>query len=597
MNDVILRAEQLSKVFKLYSKPHYRFLDMLGLLRQSGAYQEFWAIKDLDLVIHKGEKVAFIGRNGAGKSTLLRLITGVTQPSAGKLEVSQGVHALLQIGTGFHPDFTGRENALAYLAHLGVTGQAAELKLKYIIEFSELEEYINQPVKTYSSGMMARLMFATSTAIAPELLVLDEILGVGDAYFANKSFERIMEMSVEDKTTVILVSHDVYSAAKLCSRMIWLDKGLILLDGPSAEVIKAYDHSIRIQEESRLRAKAAAMQKQGIQDQAIIEISIKQNKPLKGELLLCAVRVLDKINPDLEYLLSSTEHAFVPPSGYKEIEGKQGQLVLGDSASLNRMRLFVELSTSQLNLIERGNVSLQMDFFASETNEIAWEIWHKGKCLARAYVLMQSREVTDVIYDERERSLTCNAWDTVTVTLKKPTAQLEEQPDTCGSGRVWVEDLQLLDGAGNPKFVFNSHESLELCCRYHTPPNNGKKIEVEFLIGFHREGVTDVARLISSPVTLSDGHEGQLTFKWKGWHFGQGRYTLTLMAVKPGYYDNNNGKFYSINNDVYYVLNRGIEFIMQGGGNRYLGTSVVGSMNLSILETAPVCQMVEELCD
>jgi lipopolysaccharide transport system ATP-binding protein len=191
MSEIVIRAVGLTKIFRLYSKPHYRFLDMFGLLRAPGAYQEHAALNSLDMEIRRGEKVAFIGRNGAGKSTLLRLITGVTQPSSGTLEVRQGANALLQIGTGFHPDFSGRENARAYLAHLGVAGRAAEEKIMGIVDFSELEEYIDQPVKTYSSGMMARLMFATSTAIAPDLLVLDEILGVGDAYFANKSFERI----------------------------------------------------------------------------------------------------------------------------------------------------------------------------------------------------------------------------------------------------------------------------------------------------------------------------------------------------------------------------------------------------------------------
>ena len=152
---------------------------MFGLLgKKGGSYTEHTALDGISLDIRRGEKVAFIGRNGAGKSTLLKLITKVIEPTAGTLQVEGKVHALLQIGTGFHPDFTGRENVLAYLAQLGVTGREADRKYAQIVEFAELEEYIGQPVKTYSSGMAVRLMFSTATAITPELLVLDEVLGV-----------------------------------------------------------------------------------------------------------------------------------------------------------------------------------------------------------------------------------------------------------------------------------------------------------------------------------------------------------------------------------------------------------------------------------
>ena len=200
-----------------------------------------------------------IGRNGAGKSTLLKLITGVTLPTSGSLVVNSQASALLQIGTTFHPEFTGRENIFAYLAHMGIAGKAAEDKLLEIVDFSELEEYIDQPVKTYSTGMGARLMFATSTAIQPDLLVIDEILSVGDAYFSHKSFERIREMCESQRTTLLLVSHDVYSAAKLCDRMIWLDHGRILVDSTPDLVITAYEDSIRRQEERRLRLKRLAI--------------------------------------------------------------------------------------------------------------------------------------------------------------------------------------------------------------------------------------------------------------------------------------------------------------------------------------------------
>lgn len=182
MSDVVIRARNVTKVYRLYAGPGYRFLDMFGMLRrQQGAYTEHAALDGVTLDIHRGEKVAFIGRNGAGKSTFLKLVTGVTQPTSGELELKGKAHALLQIGSGFHPDFTGRANVYAYLAQLGITGAEADQRCAEIVEFAEIEEYIDQPVKTYSSGMAVRLMFSTSTAITPDLLVLDEVLGVGDA--------------------------------------------------------------------------------------------------------------------------------------------------------------------------------------------------------------------------------------------------------------------------------------------------------------------------------------------------------------------------------------------------------------------------------
>ena len=210
MNDVVVRARDLRKVYRLYRGPTYRFLDMFGLLgNRPGVYTEHAALDGVSLDIRRGEKVGFIGRNGAGKSTLLKLITRVIEPTSGTLDVQGHVHALLQIGTGFHPDFTGRDNVFAYLAELGVTGAEARAKFAAIVEFAELEEYINQPVKTYSAGMSVRLMFSTATAITPELLVLDEVLGVGDAYFAQKSYERIRELTDGAGSTLLLVTHDV----------------------------------------------------------------------------------------------------------------------------------------------------------------------------------------------------------------------------------------------------------------------------------------------------------------------------------------------------------------------------------------------------
>ncbi|TAN56410.1 MAG: ABC transporter ATP-binding protein [Magnetospirillum sp.] len=255
-DDLVIHAQALRKTYRLYASPRCRLLDVLGLLRHNrGHYTEHTAVNGIDLTIRRGERVAIIGRNGAGKSTLLKLVTKVIEPTSGSIVINGETQALLQIGTGFHPDFTGRQNSYSYLAHLGISGVRAAEAVAEIISFAEIEEYIDQPVKTYSTGMSMRLMFAASTVINPDVLVIDEVLGVGDAYFAHKSFSRIEDMCAGDRTTLLLVSHDIYNAAKLCQRMIWVDRGCVQMDGDSIAVIRAYEESIREQEESRLRSK------------------------------------------------------------------------------------------------------------------------------------------------------------------------------------------------------------------------------------------------------------------------------------------------------------------------------------------------------
>lgn len=253
MNDVIIRVENLSKVYRLYAKPLHRFLDMFNLLpHKAGRYSEHAALTEINLTVKRGEKLAIIGRNGAGKSTLLKLITRVIEPTSGRIEVLGETQALLQIGTGFHPEFTGRENVRSYLANLGVSGEEADARIDEICDFAELADYIDQPLKTYSTGMGMRLMFAASTALKPSILVIDEVLSVGDAYFTKKSLERIKDLC-RDGTTLLLVTHDLYAASGLCERVVWIDQGRVLLDSDPVTAIKRYESSIRDQQETRLR--------------------------------------------------------------------------------------------------------------------------------------------------------------------------------------------------------------------------------------------------------------------------------------------------------------------------------------------------------
>lgn len=251
-----IEIRNLGKMYKIYNRSRDKFLDIMGFnFFHKDYYKEFWALRGIDLVIHKGEKVGLIGRNGAGKSTLLKCIIGNIHPTEGDIAVHGKVQALMELGTGFHPEFTGRENIRASLAYNNLKNDEILKREQDIIDFSELEEFIDQPIKTYSNGMLARLGFATATAIKPEILIIDEVLGAGDAYFAGKCIERMRKLTDDFGVTVLFVSHDLGSLQMLCDRSVWIHRGKVVQDGETLEIIKNYSEEIRRTAEIRQQAK------------------------------------------------------------------------------------------------------------------------------------------------------------------------------------------------------------------------------------------------------------------------------------------------------------------------------------------------------
>lgn len=215
---------------------------IIKLLKRELLFQEFWALKDISFEVKKGDRVGIIGLNGAGKSTLLKIISGVMKPTEGNIKIKGKIVPLLELGAGFDPNYTGKENIFLNGAMLGYSKDFLEEKYDEIVEFSEIEKFIDVPLKNYSSGMRARLGFSIATVVEPEILVLDEVLSVGDAKFKKKSEERIM--SLFDKgITVLFVSHSVNQVKRLCNKAIWLEKGKIVMQGDVEEVCAAYEKS------------------------------------------------------------------------------------------------------------------------------------------------------------------------------------------------------------------------------------------------------------------------------------------------------------------------------------------------------------------
>lgn len=245
-NAIVL--QDVCKQYRLYANLTEQALDALGLERflfwKRAKHRLFTALDEITLVVPHGERLGIVGRNGAGKTTLLKLLTGNFVPSSGTVTVGGSVQALMQVGLGFHGEFTGYENVRTALAYNGLSGKDFDEALKGIVRFAELGEYLHQPVKTYSLGMRARLQFAAATAVKPDIVIVDEVLGAGDAYFGAKSAAR-MENLTKSGCTLLLVSHSMQQVLQFCERVIWLEEGQIVKDGDALSVVRAYEEYVR----------------------------------------------------------------------------------------------------------------------------------------------------------------------------------------------------------------------------------------------------------------------------------------------------------------------------------------------------------------
>ena len=248
MND-ILEVKNIYKSYRTYNSEIWRILSWFGIKHK--AIQENYTLKNISFSIKEGEAIGIIGQNGAGKSTLLKIITGTLQATKGEINTIGKISAILELGMGFHPDLTGRQNAYHSAGLMGYTHKEIDAVISDIEAFAEIGEYFDEPVRTYSSGMQMRVAFATVTAYRPEILIVDEALSVGDAYFQHKSFERIRQFQAEG-TTLLLVSHDRGAIQAICDRAILLEKGQVIRDGDPEEVMDYYNALIADRENNKV---------------------------------------------------------------------------------------------------------------------------------------------------------------------------------------------------------------------------------------------------------------------------------------------------------------------------------------------------------
>ncbi len=561
-----IRTTGLTKRYRLYQKPAYRLLDLFGLCPPTrDFYSEHVALDDVDLTINSGEKVAIIGRNGAGKSTLLKCIAGLVRPTSGTADVYGKVSNLLQIGSGFHPDFTGRQNVYAALAHQGITGEAARRLFDEILAFAEVDEYIDQPMKTYSTGMCSRLMFASSVIVKPEILIVDEILGVGDAYFAHKSFERMRQLCSHGGTTLLLVTHDIYSALGLCDRFVWIDRGAIKFDGTGKDAISLYESSIKEQEEQSLRQQNVAR--------------------LSGAASVVHVMVR-----------SQTGFALPAPVALQTIE-----LGLDNGTTLT---LPVASGAAGWTLVPEGNLAPAEVVDGEECRVLrtSGSIYHKAEWAVQlpvSSVVVRSRvrwhykgnEPVGVRIFTPERKLLIGGslgagahWqDTVLTPADAGASELDLLKQTdYGTGLVRITGVEFLDRDGGGVVAAKHGEPLTVRIRIRVAPTLVNR-EVTLVLGFARHGSPYSAYVSDSRLSLGDAEHSVIEAAIDTLKLGSGQWYVNIGIGEPGLFERATLKYFTLDPSWYHLLAARVELqVVSSGPLDASGCFVVLPAHLSV---------------
>jgi len=336
----IVRAEKLAKCFRIYRHPSDHLKELLSFGKRRH-HEAFWAVKDVDVSIDRGICLGIIGENGSGKSTLLRMIAGVVRPTSGKVEVGGRVSALLELGAGFNPQFTGRENIYLYASILGFSDAQTRERIPSIEKFAEIGEFVDRPVKTYSSGMFVRLAFAVAIHMDPDVLIVDEALSVGDIFFQQRCIRRIQQLKHQG-VTILFVSHDLDAVRSLADRVIWMDHGRIHMEGKTEEIVSKY-----------LAAMVTRGRKEIMEEEAMGKpLESSEDLALDEEALARIPKFLEHI-PNVDHRYGNGKAHVTGIGLYSSAGEPAGGVVQGD-------RVCVRISVEFRNDVEHPNVGFMM---------------------------------------------------------------------------------------------------------------------------------------------------------------------------------------------------------------------------------------------
>ncbi len=325
-----IEFSHVSKFFRLERDKPRAFQDLfisLAQRRLNRKAQEFWALKDVSFDVQKGETVGLIGSNGSGKSTALKLITRIISPNAGTVSTHGRVTALLELGAGFHPELSGRDNIYLNGAILGLSRKEVDKKIDTIIDFSELNDFVDVQVKNYSSGMYARLGFSVSVHLDPEILLLDEVLSVGDQSFQQKCNERMMKLRKKG-ITILFVSHDLDAVWRLCSKTVWLDQGKVVMDGPTPKVIDAYLKNVLEQDTKQDRVESWAENRYGSGEAYVTDVEFLGDEMLPRHVFMTNESLIVRMHYQAKKLVQNPVFglAFIHTSSGAHLAGPNNRL-------------------------------------------------------------------------------------------------------------------------------------------------------------------------------------------------------------------------------------------------------------------------------
>lgn len=538
MSDIAIKIEGVTKSFRRFRHPGWRALDAFGVSVPRSRYDIFDALKGIDIEVQQGERTALIGRNGAGKSTLLRLISGQMQPDSGRVQVTGNIQALMELGTGFHPDFTGIENIHAALALQGLRGSSLRAQVEEIIDFTELEGFIDRPVREYSAGMYARLAFAVATTIKPEILIVDEILGAGDAYFVGKSIQR-MKALTENGATVLFVSHDMSSVQLLCERAIWIDRGMVRKEGPILQVSKAYMAAVREDEEIRTRARTMSLTRQqaaGLDRQSRVTLFrlIGEVTPPRKPLSVSAIRFgsgdteLGRIEPTRSADEGNGPMLDATHMNWRGPETASGRLCwqFGDFGGLfGHAPWQITWPPAPVE-----NAWIELDVLASQTNPVAVEQFDPE---ANDYVPLGKIEASGT-----------DQWEAVRVScLEQPIAEGErvahkldllelKSDDRYGSGEAHITAFGFLDADGERRHTLITGEEASAIIAFSA---QGELLDPVAVIAIYRPDGTCVMQVVSNRDGTSFGTvagEKLIRVNFAPLQLGPGDYIVSVALFK-----------------------------------------------------------------
>lgn len=536
MSKIALSLTKVCKSFKRFQHPGWRALDALGCPVSSKYFDVFMALREVSLEIRRGEKVALIGRNGAGKSTLLRLVSGQIKPTRGQIEVNGNLQALMELGTGFHPDFTGIENIRSALSYQGIHGKEAKKLIEEIIDFTELDEFITRPIREFSAGMYARLAFATATTITPDILIIDEILGAGDAYFVGKSIQRMKELTSKG-TTVLFVSHDMSANQLLCERGIWLDKGTIKADGDILSVSKAYLSSIREDEEIRIRLRSA---------------KLNQSDSVKSQISLFRFITTHNTAPDQPIIIANIQYGHGEcHQGEVSIDSLEGTSFCiveygatnwskTETIDNNICRKFGDFDGHFIHapfqidwkLAQKEQRWIEVRYKASFTDAIALDRYdEERKEYVRVAVINQSNE------NAHWRTLrveldTRNISETIEFTQAIAELQNLSSHDRYGSGPIKIAAFGFLDKHNTRRHTLISGEAAKACISYTASATIHNPVAV---IAIYRMDGTCAMQVLSNRDGTCFNHlagQGQINVSFEPLFLGPGEYLVSVALFK-----------------------------------------------------------------